>query len=1274
MHFKTLDQRSIMPKISGLLKAVTMTTFASIMMIGCAQERDTIDRVQPNYYKKSYFEGEWHYQRTVVSVPSGSVFTSVGMTDHSGMTRVSFDIQENFLYARRTTEFIKDGDDRDAAEDRGDQYEGEVVAAFRILSHFDIQPAYNPSTGEELNILNENTTDRPWYERDYIRVDWSKNEVTNLSLDFEAASIEPVSYFVQEFDDATGERHRDAPVFEGPVHGEGTEGEYANANPYFDITSRIFAKAGSFYYPGYGDIPLCWLNEFNECGSSEYGIRHSFNKMDPEHQYAPTPYKGAMTEMFGYFWTDRNVFTDRGVFEQNRERYMNRHNLFKTWFDEDGDVLDPDERELKPIIYYVNRDWPSEDEDPVLNEVAQEVADQWNDIFEEAVDSMGADRDGQDMFILCPHNPVQDGDPSECGEEGFSPRMGDLRYSFMAWVPNYTQGGLLGLGPSNNDPETGEIVSGIGYIYESNDRYAYQTMEMIDLLRGADVTNYIEGLDLRNWVERVDMTANQAREQRWTPLSEAEYFVEQRFSPQRLARFENIRKDMTQFDQQMIKEDGFAAWRDQELDRISSLLDLNMQEDKSARLEALVGTPYEKQLLTDDLLAMNGFDPDLPVTEDTLDRISPLRAGNIQYMMGYQKAFENFAAQRNAYLPAMADDALTGLAKEYAASNLSRDEIFQEVRKRLYTAVLAHEVGHSIGLMHNFGASDDAMNYFDDYWEIRAADGAPGPRENDPITQYEIDNSLYNYAYSSVMDYAGRLTIDGEGLGKYDRAAILFGYANKVEVFNNDYGLGAAGTLQEWHTSDGDILTSNPFFGGLQTIHYTKLYNDMGADLYDDGNRELVDFTDLNDDLYTTTDGRHRVPYIYCSHGRSDIGDSCLTRDFGADAGERMHNMIDNFNTWYILRAFPRGQLDGRHQSIYRKWRSLARLKDFHNLYGLYVDLFSGSFTPAQAQSFFMDPVSGFGQKTAAVQNAFNYLMQTLTMPDVGTHYRQTQADGTELLEWIRDDDITAQFPDEPLQYVGIEDGRYYQTSWSRGDNGSRNCGYFWYECLHHVGFYVDKILATLVLSDSSTYFVTRSTPKDIREWEVSFYSTFPEQIKALNYGLVSQDFQFMAPRVIGGNLQFPNFAGDPATWDDAGGDVLDPATSFTLQLYWQLLGKAYFSNNYDVSFNEESRIFILGTGDAPNVASSEIVTYEDPVTHQTFAAFDFGYDTAGSGLIDKANMYKSMSNMCDGNCQAPTTGFTRDAMDAELMLWNEVLKSNIELDEYFNFGNPFYP
>jgi len=53
------------------------------------------------------------------------------------------------------------------------------VIAFRINKHYDIRYRYNATTREELNVIEENT-DRPYNERQYMEVDWSRNLATNI--------------------------------------------------------------------------------------------------------------------------------------------------------------------------------------------------------------------------------------------------------------------------------------------------------------------------------------------------------------------------------------------------------------------------------------------------------------------------------------------------------------------------------------------------------------------------------------------------------------------------------------------------------------------------------------------------------------------------------------------------------------------------------------------------------------------------------------------------------------------------------------------------------------------------------------------------------------------------------------------------------------------------------------------------------------------------------------------------------------------------------------
>ena len=1207
--------------MNATIRTALLLSALFTLLAACGQEREPVDRVQPNAIAKSYFDGEWYFQRTAVDVPSGNGFTFVGSTDFNGLSIVAFDIQEDTLYVRRNIELIQGADDLDEQLAAGGTYEGEVLAAFRIERHFDIQRDYNAMTGEELNVIGENTTDRPWWEREYMRVDWSQNLVHDYRFDWDREVLESVPYYVQaEPDPETGAVHPDAPLFE-------------EDGSYFDVTTRIFSRADTVMIPGFGEAPSCWLfgNEFDECGAGEYTIRNSFMRRDPARQYIPEPYKGPETNLFGYFTSDRMTYDDQeGIRQQNKTRYLNRHNMWVNWYDpsqaelpwNERELIPPAERTLRPIVYHVNTDFPDD-----LKPIAREVADQWNEVFNDVVRVLGYPlAEGERTFIVCENNPVEEGDPAACGGVGNSPRIGDIRYSFMAYVPKYMKYGLLGLGPSNNDPVTGETISGMGYVYHHNNLAAYDTARMVELLNAGEgseeLTEFIDGVDLEEWAREV--RGDEEAAPRTFGLEHADHMVHELAHGWMATAAEGLRRELTPADIEAIEEQGFDAWAAPHFEQMYRAGVLNGERHAAdGRLAALAGTYIEDLMMTDEHLLAGGHLPGMPVTDAHVHAASPLRGGFAQNAMDREQLRYIFAEQHNMYLPEMADDALMGFARDYLDREYEFEELYQDVRRRIYTAVLAHEVGHSIGLMHNFGGSDDAVNYFSEYWDIRSEDGTVAPRTEDPITEYEINNRIYDYGYSSVMDYAGRYTVDGAGIGRYDRAAILFGYADQIEVYENSTGLDA-GTLNSWWERDGDVLTGGGPLG-IQTLHYTTLYNQMGDRLHDAENRRLVPLDAFEEGQYATVtvDGReyNRVPYIYCSHNSSDLSDHCLTRDAGADSMERMTNILDGLNTWYIMRNFPRGRIGVDTYNYVSRYygRVFHRLKNWNNLYGLYAALFQQFFTPEQIEFFMTDSVTGFGAKTWAVQNAFNYLMQTLLMPDVGGYGGATQGpDGARLAS--TSNSLFNAFS------LGVDDARFYSTNWSGlGADGGRDCGYMWYECLNHIGFYFDKIMAIEALTDSSTNFVARATPEDIREWEVSFYSTFPEQIAAVNEAIVTQNWERVAPYWDGRELQFPNYAGDLRAEHAT---PVDPFATFTIQLYWQVLGQARFPENYDRSFRQESRIWALGNGNGLDIEEDRQITYRDDATGITYVALEMpGVDGAGEMMIRRARCLSAVSD-----------------------------------------------
>lgn len=1238
-----------------LLAALLLIAAAPATLTGCAEEREPIDRTQPNAVRKDWFRSQrFYYQRTVVDVPAANGFTFVGSTDHSGVQKVTFDIQERWLYVRRDTELIKNADDK---AQKGEDYSGEVIAAFPILGHFDIRHAYNPTTGEELNILEENAIDRPWYERDYMRVDWANNNVTNYQLDFESKSIEPVPYYVQE-QNPDGTRNPDAPLFEIDADDE-------KRMHYFDVTSRIFAKAGTMEYPGYGTIPLCWLmgEETSECGAGEYGIRHSFMRIDPAHQYEPKAYKGAVTDMFGFFTADRMVYDAKlGIKNTSKERYLQRHNIWKNWYGADGKLLDPKDRTPRPIVYHVNTEFPDD-----LKPIAQKVADQWNAVFKDVVKATGNPYDG-DMYVLCPNNPVAEGDNALCGPVGSSPRLGDIRYSFFAYVPKYMKYGLLGLGPSNNDPETGEILSGMAYVYHHNNTAAWRTVEQIELLNGViPPKDFIDGLDLTDWVEGANKTGRFA----FRGLDEAQTMVD-RIANNAFAQFwDGRRTQITTLDVDFQHKHGAHAWAEQKMQTMYDLGHLSgLGQSPQARLAAVKGTPVEAALAHPEMKMAGGFAPDAKVDDAVLGAISPARDGFLLNVRDRWRIREEVAASRNMYLPEMLDDALMGLARELKGK--SGDEAYQVVREAVYTAVFAHEIGHSLGLMHNFGGSDDAVNYHDEYWKLRD-DGKIGPRLVDPITDKEIDGKIYNYAYSSIMDYAGRLTIDGLGVGKYDRAAMLFGYADKVEVWKEP---GSQPTVwKQWFDGRSEIL--NFLIFGPSITHYTAIYKMMGKKMYEADNRVIVDASTLSNDLSkANVDGKSywRVPYVYCTHGRSDLSDSCLTRDYGADSQERMAHFLQEWDTWYVTRAFPRGDMGVNNWTYANRWygRLYHRIKQWHDIYGLYAAFLPQFYAPETMQAFFSNVESGWGGNTWAIQNAFQYLVETILMPDVASYGKQKQADGTTILKANAGQEFS----------LGVDQGRYYSTNWSFGAQGGQECGYFWYECLHHIGFYVDKVMAMMAMMDSETNFVARANPIDIREWKVSYYNTFSQSIRAIHAAMQSGDWSRVGPYRKDGKVVFPNYSGK---LDEVHAEPVDPAADFTVQLYFNLLGQANFMGNFDRDFIEEAQIWIDGTWKAPELPTEATVSFVDPWTGLRFGALNRA-SGAGASMIAKANLLLRRGTLCDDGSAGKTTPTTTDdciaglsaadraAADAGLKKYLQLLKSIADLSFAMQYNHPLSP
>lgn len=323
---------------STRLPSPIYTVLCLAIAVACAEERPPIDRVQPFALDKAWFVGtdlsdpadnpEYWSQATLVDVGFGATHESLFTSTYAQpLTRIKWHITEDLLLGRLAYERIEGSDGKGVGEKTD---EGSIVVAYEIEKHFDIVYDYNPTTGEKLNVLDENDTDRPWFERQYMRVDFSRNLQTDAySLDtlsmlgvYDGIVYQPLAYYVDD------PNHPDAPIFEFE------EG-------YFDLTSKVFAKPQTIDLSHWGwgieEWPACWFEyDFlsgtwpsGDCNPSELTIRHSFRVVE-DLDFEPIEWDGERFQAFGGFYIERFGYNrNYGMSDSQWHRFLTHYQIWE---------------------------------------------------------------------------------------------------------------------------------------------------------------------------------------------------------------------------------------------------------------------------------------------------------------------------------------------------------------------------------------------------------------------------------------------------------------------------------------------------------------------------------------------------------------------------------------------------------------------------------------------------------------------------------------------------------------------------------------------------------------------------------------------------------------------------------------------------------------------------------------------------------------------------------------------------------------------------------
>ncbi len=1161
---------------------------ASAAAAGCAQDIGDIDRTAPDRVKKSDLEtGSWWMHQKVVEVPgSSSLEAFEGMMMDT--EKVTFVAEENYLIAYRSYPILPGSDDQNLNVDGqinyeeiyGEDYRGNVLAIFPIKSHFDVQREYDPATGEQSNVITENMSDRPWYDRDFIHVSWHENPIVN----FEWFLWNDMSYELGYVQSEGEDDPKKAAYFEYDNNGQLV---YFDAPATYIIQTTVwdwfYSLLGYEYADGRGAVEVRVVTSFGkDLGSAPNAYANTEEKTVMNLNYEPLDYPNQDMNRFGYFRTERYTYDPRlGFMNSGRIELANRHNIWKRAYNDDGSVIPVESREIRSIPYYIFDDV----KEPLLSNMAAQVIDEWNVAFKRAVYLMqhptnteigginltttiqyetlkpllssATYPNGQpmsDVFVAC-HVPVRAGDNVDvCGPVGYSPREGDFRRNFL-WLVNQRQDvGLLGYCPSVTDPLTGQTISAQAHVYTAPmNEIANSIVDQIKFAKGELTPEGVRDNDAniaraRHSRERfIDMSKMSDKVRVATLNSPKAKSARVQKNAERDFKVQNLRKfDYTSADSKLkaVIDSGLLA-----SDIDSAILNSAAKMTGAKSVAALSDQVRDAASLYNQLSFKNR---------------STLR--EMQKAMGAKGyCFKDTAASYDLFVSEMLN--------RYRNRD-DYDNIFNEIRAQIFRSTALHEMGHGFGLRHNHTGSFDSMNYFDKYWELRGrTNHSLDPnfwREGNidtvgklyslyDYTDAQLNGGMLNNMYSSIMDYSSGNLTDLQGLGKYDHAAILYAYSagtsvstpgvtssnGLVEIFSDNSRTLPATRDQMGHmpydvlthkdttdvsTFDDQTSVGQPY---LELVHFRDFFKAMDNANYDFiHNRKLERLPN-----YLAHKGEWvRVPYLFCTDDNRGALRSCHVFDHGADYFEQVSDVVRTYRVNYWFTNFARGRAfwDSWGASGGYQWR-------FFFLSDLFQSWYIGN--RSVLEDVLGDETSLIDETGEAAAGAsFNFLASVLATPEYGLYCKRF--DNGQLFGLSADDEARQETSEFYLRSRCGENAEYYYVR--QGDGRRRYQKYdvsagfdysmYEYELEHNM----TSLWAILALLDNEATVIADSG--DMGTYTFGMYDYYSTEMINLANGMLAEDYTIHAPRLVSddgdGNLVTTTYQGE----ETVTGDLVYPA------------------------------------------------------------------------------------------------------------------------------------
>lgn len=1319
---------------------------AATAIAGCAQSQPDIDRVQPDYFKKSWLDGEWYFRDTVVDAPALSATTFPGA--QRALERGIFEVQEDFLYFYRTYEFATGtetlGQSADVDTPLVDKdgkvvttkvvvngvevdspvyvYRGAPVAKFPIMSHFDIMRQYNSSTGEEYNVVVENGADRPWYQREYMRVDWSG---TQLGADGTVGGpgVPDLRIAITPKSSGGGD--------EKPVFDWAGDPEESMLN-YFDYKSRYIFAAAETYYEGFGMIPLCWFypwayGQSFECSSEEVGVRFSFKRFT-DSDYVPWDYDDEELDHFGYYRAERAQYDEkRGITYAGVSRRMMRQRIWENYERREDGTLDYATMTPKPIVYYLSPEFPRD-----LVPGSIEIAKEWSAPFVETVEFLTGKKPAHDMVILCENNLAEakladaqglptavwqaddttNPNASFCNVTDEPKRVGDIRYSLLASVNQPIFYGLLGYGPPSVDPITGEVISSNAYAYTGvMKRSAQRALEAIEMMAGVrtfreiESGSYVKSALLARRLKKSGTTGRYSSQDiQEIVATTIKPSVASQISAGALPKDNgsytqmrlNMLKNNPELEELLIGPDVRQVLKDptlatsvsvtQELldktlaprnwataadhrerdvhDHNHAITTVFMEEFADNAILGLVreyGQRYNQEFCTDfhgqfdkifDWKAFNSVgdkcdglgavnsegwvcktvnkEVDGGTTERrwvnvcTVEKLIAQLSAQVELLQGYNPNLP-YDPPSPLYENSKSD-ALNGAVVAFRSKlDEMREQVLVELWQLIYKGVQLHEFGHNLGLRHNFEASTDALNFGEEYWELKMAKNDSGEWVPTNLWQRDTENQTYNkireLQVSTVMDYGAKFNGRNKGLGLYDAAAVKYGYGGIVEVFDqtpdmdglapyvaepNDYG----NTDESMsYKNNGERLEA-----AFRKVHHTSYLKYFGNSLEALHKRTNMLATDL---AKPNNSQKVEVPYRFCSDELAGMTPTCQRWDDGVDPFEIVINAADDYETYWPLNGYSHdsatwfpdqylGSVERAFMGMRTQLQTMVLLMAHYNKNGWWAKNVGNGVE-------WQNDINGGLTYQVAARESYNVIANAFGRPAEGRFGFNPQSGRFEPINYLstltyyNQVELTQEQGARPF-YAAFDYEGYMSTPYAAGSIYDRIAAYV---------ALADPSVTPMFLDNLKTQ--AGGAKVDV-ESLVSYYSVFPNEMLRLYGSLMTSDesqFGWWACQNSNGQIiamterdYFKNSAPAGCTQPIYPESFsVFPNAKYRIPLLSAYYGMSLLASNYDQSFVNTSRICYKGTGECIATEGTDVVEAHDPLSGRIFVASRIGGD-----------------------------------------------------------------